>query len=274
MLNKKGQVTIFVILGIVLLATTIIVLSTTKKTDQLNSNSPILDQVNYVVNTCFDDLTRTNMTEIINQGGFIEENIYPQNVLIYQNQIFLTTYDRYGDSTHITSNTKLNFANSILELLRNEFQYCATSTLSLINERYKENLEEFTIDFFSIHLDQDVFLIDYEYTTIIDGQEFVYTNFYRLNSEKFKILEHADQFTEQFFKSYDEPDIYFNLDKCEELFLLKGIKPRYPLDFLKFYEDYGVTAIVLEEDFFIIKTYYDGLEFNYAIRPELIPAIC
>jgi hypothetical protein len=275
--NKKGQVTLFIIIGIVLIAIVVmggILLSKNADKIQVGSAGPtefqeVKTKLDYIFQTCVEDITKSEASHSIVKGGSMRED-FPANSIDYNNQLLVVSYDAEGSGSF---NTPKQTAKELEQVLLDKLPNCFEGAYD------DPMLSQYNIDIYISSLyvrpTKDSFMIYYDYEMEIDDEKEYHTMTQKVDVSLFKTLKVANMITDEFLETYYEPDVLYNLQACNSFYDAYGIKPQYPVDILNVVaENEYVNGVIVQDNFLIVNLNVEGEKMSFAIKPILVDSIC
>ena len=262
--QKRGQVTIFVIIGVVLIiAVSFFIFFSADQPEPTITGDSISARLQNYASQCTDIVLEDYVSRALITGGYGD---YPANIVRTENNnVYVLSFSSEGVPYGIFHPT---FANDFLLLELVEVNSCLESLaeteyeihgypVNIINIEHSADIQEN-----NIITTQN---IEYEY----QGNTFeeTFSHSYRTNLGYF--LERTNELTDLFLEER-EPNPFFNFQFCETMYEDRGMLPKYSVDFLldldgdeaRFFFDREFFLVFLDrgdESFpFAIKPYHDG----------------
>jgi hypothetical protein len=276
--NKSGQVTTFVILGIVILAIIVVaVVLITNYREKINLKSSgatefteVKNKLDFMFKTCIEGIVKDEAQASILKGGSMSEE-FPINNIEYKDQLIITSFDR--DNPYVMFKTPNEMAQQLQQIIIDKAPDC------FANANEDKLLSQYSLDVsisaVYVKAVDDAFIVNYDYDMEIDGKNETHTVSQNIGVSVFNILNQANTITDNFLMSYSNPDTLYNLQACNSFYEKYNIKPEYPLDILRNVStNKNVTGVIVQSDFFIVNMDVSGVEFSFAVKPVLVGAIC
>ena len=265
---KKAQITIFAILGIVLVLSIALLLVrvTTNVDDSFSLQGNTLEEkITYVIETCIDTELKLAIDQAYVTSGEIRD-FFPRNHIVYDGIRITTSYDRDFISQGLSSN--LDFKINMEPRIMNSLRSCM-----LVFEDDPDIVFDFDIyitelEFFISDLG---ITVEYEYLFEREDDFEFFEGAVTVNTDLFYLLERAREITNTYLSLIRNSDPLLNMQLCNAIYSELGFKPMYTMDIFDYLASYDDVDVIIREDYFII-TLQNKLSF--AIKPILITPIC
>jgi hypothetical protein len=185
--------------------------------------------------------------------------------------LFVVSFDR--DNPYLMLKTGREIALQLQEKIIENAPYCFVSMDT------DPLLSQYDMDVYIsavyVKASEDSFTVYYDYDMEIDEINETHSLMQTVEVPLFRILDEANQITDEFLRSYDSPDLVYNLQACNSFYDKYEIKPEYPVDILRNVStNKDVLGVIVQNDFFIVNMEVDGERFSFAIKPVLVGSIC
>lgn len=270
--RKTAQVTVFVIIGIILLAAVVFFLYQSSKQQEIileDENEHELEvKLKEYLMTCTQHVTDTQLGMATQQGGYIQA--MPFESVFYDGSFYALSFDRDGQG-NIAS--KEQIAEELAQVVPDEIGTCLTNTVEA-----DPSLAQYTIDIFVSEISgiaaTDKIILAYDYQFNIDDETYSGLIQQAVQAPIYNLIARVDEITDAIIDSYTEPDILLNMQVCTALSGTQGVRPQYPVDFLKVLSPEESGAVIFQDDFFIVTFTQDQFSFPFAVKPPLVGSIC
>ncbi len=298
-LKSKAQVTIFVIVGIVLLLAASLVFFLVRSSNSWErsslsqeeitlrqadfENAPPLEErvtgqpseepeevfgdVEELFSDCVQTTATTLFEEATAQSGLLEP--IPANHVEHDGELFIVLFDQEYPGAVTYGRDEL--AKRIAQQTPNQITSCLGSVLT--QGKFAPYDFDILVNDIQTITGKDSFSIIQEYEIVIDGVSFAREDVTTIQAPYFVLFDQAEEIVDQVLETYWVPNPQFNLQLCLQLKEQHGFAPRYPLDFLQELPD-EVVGIELQQEYFIISLEEKEQIFSFAILPLLVDPIC
>lgn len=258
MYNKKAQITIFVILGIILVSIVLLIIFNTPQKKSEPIDESISNKLKNYISSCSDLYAEDYISRALATGG---HGKFPNHVVRTNENTYVISFSSEGIQQGIPN--KENIKNFLLY----EFKEFKTCVLSQINKEYETSgkliiLENTSYDFL---IEPKAIIITYFYNYSYNGETFEESMTKRHITSLGQFLEETKRLTNMITET-KEKDAFFNYQLCESIYENEGFLPRYSVDFLKQMENFE-GEFLFEKDFFVIIIQDDDEYFPFAIMP-------
>ena len=257
--KKKGQVTIFVILGLVLLIGAFFTLYLTRSGDDVEFDmSDVTGRVTSYVAQCSDSIVEDYIPRALITGGYGE---FPFNTVRTEQNAYVLSFSSEGVPYGIY---EANFADDLLYFELMEIDTCIEPLLESDVEIHNEEIE--IQDFYYlVELEEHSIIVNYTIVFELRGNTYnnSITRSYRTNLGYF--LNKANEITD-FVLEERETNNFFNYQFCRSMVEEEGFAPKYSADFLTEFEVQG-ASLLFDRDFYVIFLERGEETFPFAIMP-------
>lgn len=261
-LNKKrGQITIFVILGIILVVGVLMLIFLSSPNKEVEfDDSEVSSRVESYLSQCSDVIVEDYIPRALVTGGY---GHYPFNIIRTDSNPYVLSYSAEGIPYGIYDS---DIADLFLSLELEEIYSCLVPLMDAEEETYGEEVILYDLKK-DVTIEQNVIVIKYDYIYSYKG-EVLYDNemIKRYNTNLGYFLDKTNELTDMFLAQDERPDALFNYQFCNALLDQKGYPPKYSADFLlELDED---ITFLFEREFYIVFLEQGNEIFPFAIMPR------
>jgi len=270
--NKRAQITLFVIIGLVLLLGTSLFFFyfTSKK------NVVLIDENEHKIEVklknfqkfCVENMVDSFSETANSQGGYF--SAMPAESLFYGNNVYALAYSENGEGLLAT---KDEISSELSEFIPENIGSCLNGLIDA--DKSLQNYDvDITLSSFSVEPNNLSLNIFYDYVFIVDDETFSGTIIQSVYFSLFSFLNRANELADIMLESYIEPDIFFNLQNCLTLNAEYGVRPQFPIDFVKNLTSDDFNSLIFGDDFVILNLTQNHQSFPFAMKPPLVGSIC
>ena len=256
--KKKGQVTIFVILGLLLVIGVFlfIFLSRSDSDPDFFGDDPH-GRLRSYVSQCSDLVVDDFIPRALITGGY---GFYPDNVVSVDGKTFVLSFSAEEFAVIHDSFISSSFLVSELSSVRG----CVDSLLEVDFEANGDNL---SLDYLSyeVLIEEDVVLVNYSYHLLASNVDVEDSFLKSYSSSLGFFLDKADDLTYLFVEERAVDEL-FNYQFCQSMAEDYGFIPKYSVDFLKDVDVEGVSFLFYKE-FFVVFLERNNEVFPFAVLP-------
>ncbi|MFP4567935.1 MAG: hypothetical protein ACLFN8_03240 [Candidatus Woesearchaeota archaeon] len=267
MKQKKAQVTIFAILGLILVVVLALILLSinNQKTTKLDDES-ITQRINTYISQCTEDILQDYTRRALQTGGY---GYYPDNVVRYQNNLYVLSYSVEGYYMGIYE------PEVVEEFIKQEMSFTDLCIYNLMLEDYEIYGDEITINEINtqITFEEGAIITNFEYEYEVQEKTIQTSLAKRHKTNLAYFLDETNKITDKILMPR-QIDSDFNYQFCRTLSQTQNIKPRYAVDFLKEIGNQENLNFIFEKTYFIITIEKDDEQLSFAIRPEQTGTFC
>lgn len=257
--KKKGQITIFVILGIILVLGVVLFIFLSSSDEEIEfDDSHVSSRLNMYLSQCSDIIVEDYVPRALITGGYGQ---YPFNLVRTDTNPYVLSYSAEGIPYGIYNS---DIADLFLRLELDEIYTCLMPLIDSEEEQYGDEVILYDLKK-DVTIEQNAIIVKYDYIysyrgEVINNNEV--TRRYITNLGHF--LDKTNRLTDMFLEQR-RPDALFNYQFCNALLDQKGYPPKYSADFLIGMEE-DVTFL-FEREFFVVFLEKDEEIFPFAIMP-------
>lgn len=277
-MTKRGQFTLYFIIGIVLLivvAGTIYVISNMNrqkfKSDFLNQALQIDDfyeSLEYTASMCTESAMEKELDYIMaNSGQF--SGTYPSNTIYHDGRFVGTVYDiNYPD---IIGMSKEYYEEQLSFIMSYAVPECMDNMYEAMSEKY--GYYEVTFNQTNVSISDAAVLTQLEYVVDKDKMNTSMKIEKVVQSDLKYFIDKVNEIVITYLQGEYNSDQFFNQDMCQAISAQYDFKPRYSLDFLKSLALRPDIIFDLRENYFIFYITKSDTTMTFGINPqEVIPA--
>lgn len=264
----KGQVTVFVIIGIVILvlfAFVLIIVNSQKSPFSLKQDSQP-ERLEYGIKTCIDS-TITSTTAHALETGIVSDRNQLRTISIENKKYFLAYDQEYPEEIGFAYEDE--FKNEVLTAIYQDVPSCI---ISLDADGYFDlNNETFEMENLDVEITNNNIKVVYAYEYKYNGARYPVESESNVKTSLFILTTLANEAILEYFESMQEYDPIFNKQVCIDQISRNLPGPEYAIDFMKLNSFKNVT---LYRDFFLITITEGKDSLTFAIRPAKKEAAC
>ena len=259
--KKKGQVTIFVIIGIVLVLGVFLFIFLGRGDGEVVVDDSPSARLEGYIGQCNDLVLDDFVPRALVTGGF---GYYPFNIVRTETNPYVLSYSAEGVPQGVFE--RRDVEQIVFEEISNSIHGCLSSLLESELEIYNEeiSLERFN---YEVLIEQNVVVVTYDYEYSLQGNYFANELITTHSTNLGYFLDRTNELTD-FFLETRRVDNLFNYQFCNVLIEEEGIAPKYSADFLRDFEGDEDVSFLFDKEFFIVFLNRGGEMFPFAIMPE------
>ena len=264
--NKKGQVVIFAIVGLLLIITISIILLATQTKKTIPEDIQTTKRMENYLMQCTEQKLNDYIERALLTGGF---GAYPSNVIRSEDNIYVLSFSAEGYYYGIYDSKMIK---PIIGQELNEIALCLYNLMNIDFEIHGDEITFNNIEY-EIEVTQGAIIVNFEYEYKLNNN--LHNEITRITkpTNLGYFLDKTNELTNKIM-SPRNMDLQFNYLFCETLKEEQGIVPRYATDFLLDMQHETNTNFIFKQEFFIIILERDMEIFPFAIKPEQIGRFC
>jgi len=255
---KKGQVTIFVIVGLILLVGVLFLVLSLKNNKTVFISDDVSVRFDQYLTQCSDYVINDYVSKALITGGYGE---YPLNVVRAEDNLYVLSFDSEGLYYGIYDTYLVSY---LLEYKISSVKDCLVPLIENDLEIYNQEIILNSLNYEAMFEDNTI-IVNYEYEYSFQGNTFNNMIMKSYNTNLGYFLNRANELTNMFLEE-QETDEFFNYQFCNLLFEEKGYAPKYSVDFLKNLEG-DEAKFYFEQEFYIVYLEKGNEVFPFAIMP-------
>jgi hypothetical protein len=256
--KKKGQVTIFVILGLLLIIGVFIFIFMSRSDSDLDffGDDPH-GRLRSYVSQCSDLILDDFISRALITGGY---GFYPDSVVSVDGRTFVLSFS--AEEFAVIHDSFL--AGSFLVSELGDVRSCVDSLLEVDFDAHGDNL---SLDYLSyeVFIEEEVILVNYSYHLLASNVD-VESSFIKSYSSSLGFFLDKTNDLTYLFVEERVVDELLNYQFCQSMLADYGFIPKYSVDFLKDVDSEGVSFLFYKE-FFVVFLERNNEVFPFAVLP-------